>query len=119
MVGIHNIVGTLVVLAFLALTVINALRVTGRRIPLATPLSYVAALLLFVQIVLGFGLLGGGSSVVPLHYILGLLAIITVGAEHGYARNRVAPELSAMASLLATGATTILVTAAHIIGSSN
>ena len=119
MVGLHNIVGTLVVLAFLALTVINVLRVTGRRVPIATPLSYIAAVLLLVQIVLGFTLLGGGSPVVPLHYILALLALVTVGAEHGYASNRAAPELRAMAALLATGATTILVTAAHIIGSAN
>lgn len=119
MVGLHNTVGTLVVLAFLALTVINALRVTGRHVPFATPLSYVAALLLLVQIVLGFILLGGDATVAPLHYILALLALVTVGAEHGYASNRAAPQLRAMAALLATGATTILVTAAHIIGSTN
>jgi hypothetical protein len=119
MVGIHNIVGTVVVLVFLALTVINLLRVTGRQIPVATPLSYGAALLLLIQLLLGFLLLGRGFSIQPLHYILALLAIVTVAAEHGYARNRAAPELRAMAALLATGATTILVTAAHIIGSAN
>jgi hypothetical protein len=119
MVGIHNIVGTVVVIAFLALTILNVLRVTGRQVPIARPLSYAAALLLLVQLLLGFALLGGGSSIPPLHYILALLAIVTVAAEHGYARDRAAPELRAMAALLATGATTILVTAAHIIGSAN
>jgi hypothetical protein len=119
MVNIHNTVGTLVVVLFLALTIINVLRVTGRTIPIARPLSYVAALLLFVQIALGIGLLSSGAEITPLHYILGLLAIITVGAEHGYAGRRPSPELQAMAALLATGATTILVTAAHIIGSSS
>ncbi len=119
MVDFHNILGTLVVVVYLALTVINVVRVTGRQVPFVTPLSYVAGVLLLLQIVLGFGLLGGGSVVAPGHYILALLAIVTVGAEHGYARNRAAPEVRAMAALLATGATTILVTAAHIIGSSN
>lgn len=119
MLNLHNIVGTLVVVLFLALTIINVLRVTGRSIPIARPLSYVAGLLLFVQLALGFGLLGSGHDITPLHYILALLAIITVGAEHGYAGRRPTPELRAMAALLATGATTILVTAAHIIGSSS
>jgi hypothetical protein len=119
MLNVHNVLGTLVVLAFLALTVINVLRVTGRQIPIAAPLSYAAAALLLIQILLGFALLGQGATIPALHYILGLLAIVTVGMEHGYARTRSVPELRAMASLLATGATTILVTAAHIIGSSN
>lgn len=119
MVNIHNVVGTVVVLAFLALTVINVLRLTGRPVPFAAPLSYLAAALLLVQLALGFALLGSGSAIAPLHYILALLAIVTVGLEHGYARTRTAPELRTMASLLATGATTILVAAAHIIGSSN
>lgn len=119
MVSIHNVVGTLVVLAFLALTVVNVVRVTGRPVAFATPLSYLASALLLLQIVLGFGLLGSGSEIEPIHYILGLLAIVTIGVEHGYARTRTAPDLRAMASLLATGATTILVAAAHIIGSSN
>ncbi|MDQ3411338.1 MAG: hypothetical protein M3509_04400 [Chloroflexota bacterium] len=118
MINLHNILGTLVVLAFLGLTVINVLRVTGRPVPIAAPLSYAAAALLLIQIVIGFVLLGGGREITPLHYILALLAIVTVALEHGDAGARSAPELRAMASLLATGATTILVTAAHIIGSS-
>ncbi|MDQ3695113.1 MAG: hypothetical protein M3464_16005 [Chloroflexota bacterium] len=119
MTNLHNILGTLVVLAFLGLTVINVLRVTGRPVAVAAPLSYAAAALLVIQIVIGFALLGGGLDVTPLHYVLALLAIVTVALEHGYARAQSAPELRAMVSLLATGATTILVTAAHIIGSSN
>lgn len=119
MVSIHNIVGTLVVVLFLALTIMNVLRVTGRSVPIARPLSYVAALLLFVQLALGIGLLSSGHQITALHYTLALLAIITVGAEHGYAGRRPTPELQAMAALLATGATTILVTAAHIIGSTS
>jgi hypothetical protein len=117
--SIHNLVGTLVVIAFLALTVVNVVRVTGRPVSFATPLSYVAGALLLLQIVLGFALLGNGREIEPIHYILGLLAIVTIGVEHGYARTRRSPDLRAMASLLATGATTILVAAAHIIGSSN
>lgn len=117
LVGIHNIVGTLVVVAFLIVTVLNALRVAGREVPVARTVSMVAAGLLLVQYVIGFLLLGGGFQNSVVHYVLALAAIITVGLEHGYAATRDTARQRAVAALIATLGTTILVFAAHGIGS--
>jgi hypothetical protein len=116
-VGFHNLVGTLVVLAYFALTVVNLLRVTGREIPWVRGLSFAAAALLLLQYLLGFSLLAQRLAVPPIHYIIALLALITVGLEHGYANTRLDPRTRALASLLATAATTVLVAVAHTIGS--
>ncbi len=117
LVGFHNLVGTLVVAAFLLLTILNALRVAGRDIPLARPVSMVAAELLLVQYAIGFLLLGGGFQNSTAHYVLALAALVTVGLEHGYAATRDSARQRAVAALLATLGTTILVIAAHGIGS--
>lgn len=115
--GIHNIVGTLVVVAYLALTIVNALRLRGGDVPWARPLSFVAAGLLLLQYLLGFALLGQGRQIILTHYVVALLAILTVGLEHGYARSRPGRQAQASAALVATGLTLILVVIAHGIGS--
>lgn len=115
--GIHNIVGTLVVAAFLLLTVLNALRVAGRDIPATRPLSMVAAGLLLIQYLLGFLLLGQGLPLNPAHVLVALAAILTVGLEHGFAATRRTERDRAVAALAATLATTVLVGIAHGIGS--
>ena len=117
LVGIHNVVGTLVVVAFLILTVLNGLRVGGRDIPIARTVSMVAAGLLLVQYAIGFLLLGGGFQNSTVHYVLALAALVTVGLEHGYAATRDSARQRAIAALIATLGTTILVFAAHGIGS--
>lgn len=118
MVGVHNVVGTLVVLAFLALTVVNVLRLTGRAMPVGRQLSSLAASLLLVQYMIGFYLLGNDNREQTSHYVFALLAIVTVGMEHGYARTRVAPRARATTSLVATALTFVLVVIAYSIGSS-
>ncbi len=118
MVTVHNTVGTLVVVAFLALTVVNVLRVTGREIAFGHALSGIAAVLLLVQYALGFWLLGEGHAGRASHIAFALLALVGVGLEHGYARTRSDPRVRAVASLVATALTFVLVLVAHIIGSS-
>ena len=117
MVEFHNLVGTLVVLAYFALTVVNVLRVTGRDVPWSRGLSFAAAALLLLQYLLGISLLAQRFQIPAIHYIVALLAIITVGLEHGYAGTRLNPRARALAALLATAATTVLVAVAHTIGS--
>ncbi len=117
MVNVHNIVGTLVVVAFLALTVVNLLRLTGREIAFGRALSAIAAVLLLVQYALGFWLLSEGYANRAIHYAVALLALLGVGLEHGYARTRRDPRARAVASLVATSLTFALVLVAHIIGS--
>jgi hypothetical protein len=119
MVGLHNIVGTLVVLAYLVLTVVNVLRARGSDLPWARTLSFVAAGLLLIQYLLGFWLLGSGHRNQVAHYVFALLAIVTVGLEHGYAQTRVTQPARARAALAATAATLILVVIAYSIGQSS
>jgi hypothetical protein len=116
---IHFILGSVVFLAYLVLTVLNLVRLSGRSVPFAAPLSRIAALLLLVQYVVGFLLLGAGAQITILHYVLALLALVTVGLEHGFAPSRATPRERAVAALVATLGTTILIGAAHAIGSAN
>lgn len=117
--GIHSIVGTLVVLAYLALTVINLLGANGRSFGWARPLSFAAAGLLLLQYVLGFSLLGSGFRNAGSHYAFALLALVTVGMEHGYAGTRETPRARHRAAAVATALTFLLVVVAYIIGQSN
>lgn len=115
--GVHNIVGTLVVVAYLALTVVNVLRLRGGDVSWARPLSFAAAGLLLVQYLLGFALLGQGRVNQLSHYAVALLALVTVGLEHGYANTRPDRRARASAALAATGLTFLLVVVAYGIGS--
>ena len=120
MVTVHQTIGTLVVLAFLALTVVNILRLTGRQITWARPLSFAAAGLLLLQYLLGFSLLGSDHSVTAWHYLFALAAILTVGIEHGMGNAR-PPETTGNLRIVAaaTAGTTLLTLVAYAIGSSN
>ena len=118
MVEVHNVVGTLVVLAYLALTAVYALAARGQPLPATRILSIVAATLLLIQYLLGFWLLGEGYRNRGSHYLFALLAIITVGLEHGYARTRLTDRARATTAVVATSLTFVLVLVAHIIGSS-
>ncbi len=119
MVQIHQIVGTLVVLAYALLVILNIVRLTGRVMPAVRVVSIVAAALLLLQYVLGFGLLSTRHYIPPIHYIVALLAIITVGAEHGYASSRQSTRAQQLASFIATLATLVLVVVAYSIGQAN
>ena len=119
MVGVHSTVGTLVLLAYLALTVLNVIQLTRRRdFPWAVMVSRAAAVLLLVQWALGFNLLVGESSITPLHYITALASAGTVGLEHGRGYNEPDPAKRRRISLTATAGTTVLVLIAYIIGQS-
>ncbi|MDP9367043.1 MAG: hypothetical protein M3Q03_02010 [Chloroflexota bacterium] len=117
--AIHSTVGTLVVLAYLVLTVIHLLGVNGRSFSWVRPLSFAAAGLLLLQYVLGFSLLGSGYRNAGSHYAFALLALVTVGMEHGYAGTRDTPRARHLTGALATGLTFLLVVVTYIIGQSN
>jgi hypothetical protein len=119
-VTVHETVGALVVLAFLALTVVNLLRVRGRQIAWARQLSFAAAGLLLIQYVLGFSLLGGDHKITAWHYLIALAAILTVGVEHGMGNpTSSSPTGNARIAALATAGTTLLTIVAYAIGQSN
>lgn len=116
MVTVHNVVGTLVVVAYLVLAVANLLRLRGSDAAWARPLSFAAAGLLLVQYAIGFYLLGTGHNQPASHYAFALLALVTVGLEHGYASTRATPRARATAALIATALTFALVAVAYSIG---
>jgi hypothetical protein len=117
---VHLIVGMAVLIAYLALTVLNFLRFSrGSRYPWARALSFAGGGLLLLQYVLGFGLLGDDGDITPIHYVLALAIIIPVGAEHMIA-NSDQPEPAKSRNLfLATLVTTILLVIVYAIGETN
>ena len=117
MVEIHQTVGTLVVVIYLVLTVGNILRASGKMAPWTRPLSMVGALVLVVQYLLGFSLLGSDRSISAVHYLFALAAILTVGLEHSVGRDQTTK--AARTAALATAGTLILTLVAYAIGSSN
>jgi hypothetical protein len=116
MVAVHNVVGTLVVVAYLVLAVAYGLRLRGGDAAWARPLSFAAAGLLLVQYLIGFYLLGSGNEQQASHYAFALLALVTVGLEHGYASTRATPRARATTALVATALTFVLVAVAYSIG---
>jgi hypothetical protein len=118
MVRFHEGIGTLVVLAFLALTVVNVLQITGKQITWSRQLSFGAAGLLALQYVIGFSLLGGDHDITPFHYLFALLALVTVGLEHAKADKEENEATRARMGAAFAAATTVIVIIAYAIGQS-
>jgi hypothetical protein len=108
------------VIAFLALTIVNFLRMSrGTVYPWARGLSFAAAGLLILQYVLGFALLGDDREITGLHYILAIAAILPVGAEHMFATAE-RPETERNRLLFFSSlATFVLVVIVYAIGERN
>lgn len=118
MVRFHEGIGTLVVIAYLALTVVYILQLTGRTITWSRQLSFGAAGLLAFQYVLGFGLLSGDYDVSPFHFLFALAALVPVGAEHGMASTREDVRERSKIGAVAAAATTTLALIAYAIAQS-
>ena len=117
--SVHMVVGTLVIVAYLALTATYGLQIGGsRRFSFTRQLSMGAATLLLVQYALGFGLLGGSHSITPAHYLIALAAILPVGYEHMVVNEQKAGIDRARLGALAAACTTILVLIAYAIAES-
>lgn len=116
---LHFILGSVIVVAFIVVAILNVLRATGRNIPVARTISMAAAALLLLQYVIGFLLMGSGFRNSNLHYLIALLAIIPVGIEHGYAASRTSPHQRAVTAAVAAVATVVLILAAYEIGRRN
>jgi hypothetical protein len=119
MVVLHSTVGALVVLGFLALTVVRVLALRGKEFSWTEMLSNTSGILLALQYALGFILLASGHHITAIHYILALCAIFTLGFEHSYANKRESAAERAKLGALATTGTLIIVLVTYIIGQSN
>jgi phosphoglycerol transferase MdoB-like AlkP superfamily enzyme len=115
MAGIHQTVGGLVVVAWIVVTILAAIEAgTGRR-QLTRPTSIVAAALLLVQYVLGFGLLGSGLQNSAGHYIIALLILVPVAVQQS-AEKRMSTQARGTAVLIASLAAAFLAVIAYLSG---
>lgn len=121
MADVHMAVGTLVVIAFIADIVLRFLGSRGQVFPFTRIVAMAAAALLLIQYVLGFGLLGKDDvSMKPLHYVVALAAIISVGAEHMLSSQAgTDPKEAQRKGMLAAVVTLVLVVIAYAIGKAN
>lgn len=120
MVDVHMIIGLATVAAFLLLTIVNGLRAfRGSQVTWARGLSFAAAGLLVIQYVVGFSLLGDDHSIKPIHYILALVTLVPVGAEHMIAAQETDKQRAARTAFICNLATVILLAAVYEIGQRN
>jgi hypothetical protein len=115
------VIGTLVVIAFLIDLVLRFLASRGKIYSFTRMVGFAAAGLLLVQYVIGFGLLSSSDDKPnPIHYVLALAAIITVGMEHMVTgQDGGDPKGANTKALRAVAATLALVLAAYFVGQSN
>jgi heme A synthase len=119
MVNVHMVVGSLVLLAYLVLTIVYLLGIGGRTISWTRPLSFAAAALLIIQYILGFSLLGSDHEITGWHYLIAIIAIIPVGLEHMITPQRANPAERSRAGAMFAGITFIIVLIAYVIGESS
>lgn len=116
MVSLHMTIGSLVVLGYLVLLVLNVLSMRETSYPWLRPLSFGVAGLLILQYVIGFSLLADDPDQNALHYVVALATLIPVGFEHAVANARTNVVERGRLAALANAATLVLVLAAYLIG---
>ena len=113
--GIHNMLGGLVVVAFIVVVVLAAIQAAGRSGEAVRVVSFAAAALLLLQYVIGFALLGSGARNSVGHYIIALILIVPVAVQHGAAR-RLSTQSRGMVTLIAALAAAFLAVIAYLTG---
>lgn len=120
MTALHSTVGTLIIIGYFVVLVLNIRMAMGRPVlSWQRAVSFGAATLVLVQITLGFSLLGEGRDVPAIHFIIGLLAIVPIGAEHALGSKEPDPRKAGRIGAIANVATLAIVLAAYIIGETN
>jgi len=120
MTNVHLIVGTLVLVGYLAAAILSIRTlVTGAAFSWQKMLSYGAATVLLLQYMLGFSLLSSDKDITATHFLIALAAIIPVGFEHGYANTRESAAQRRLFIAIANIVTFAIVLAAFIIGEAN
>lgn len=115
LVGIHQLIGGLVVVAFIVVLVLAAVQAAGGNARWTRSASMVAAALLVLQYILGFALLGGGLRNSMTHYVLALLVIVPVALQHSSAR-RLSPTMQGTAVVIWALAAVFLTVIAYMTG---
>ncbi|MBA2595016.1 MAG: hypothetical protein H0V00_00130 [Chloroflexia bacterium] len=113
--GIHEILGGLVVVAFIITVILAAIAAAGRDVPWVRTVSLVAAGLLALQYVVGVLLIAGGSRNSNEHYLIGLIVLVPVALQHSSAR-RLSSQTRGVALLIWSLAAAILAVIAYMAG---
>ena len=113
--GVHNMLGGLVVVAFVVTAVLAAIQAAGRTGEGARYASFVATGLLLLQYVVGVALLGSGARNATIHFVVALLVIVPVALQHTSAR-RLGPQSRGLAILIWALAATLLSIIAYLTG---
>jgi len=120
MTDVHMIIGLATLAAFILLAIVNGLRAfRGSQLSWARGLSFAAAGLLVIQYVLGFSLLGSDHNMKPIHYILALVAIVPVGAEHMIAAQETDKRRATRTAFICNVVTVLILVAVYQIGQRN
>jgi heme A synthase len=113
--GIHEILGGLVVVAFIVTAILAAIAATGRDIPWIRQVSFVAAGLLLLQYLVGVLLLANGFRNSSTHLAVAILVLIPLALQHSSAR-RISSQSRAVALLIWALAAAVLSVIAYMTG---
>ena len=113
--GIHEILGGLVVVAFIVVAILAAIAATGRDMRWVRTMSLIAAGLLALQYLIGVLLLANGRSNSNTHVAIALLVLIPVALQHSSAR-RLSSQSRAVALLIWALAAAVLSVVAYMTG---
>jgi heme A synthase len=113
--GIHEILGGLVVVAFILLAILAAIAAAGRDMPWIRQASFIAAGLLLLQYVVGVLLLANEFRSSGSHVAIALLVLIPVALQHSPAR-RLSPQTRNVALLIWALAAAVLSAIAYMTG---
>jgi heme A synthase len=113
--GIHEILGGLVVVAFIVMAILAAIAATGRDIQWIRQASFIAAGLLVLQYLVGVLLLANEARNTSEHIVIALLVLIPVALQHSSAR-RLSSQSRAVALLVWALAAAVLSVVAYLTG---
>ncbi len=113
--GIHEILGGLVVVAFIVVAILAAIAATGRDMRWVRTMSFIAAGLLALQYLVGVLLLANGFRNSNAHVAIALLVLVPVALQHSSAR-RLSSQSRAVALLIWALSAAVLSVIAYLTG---
>jgi heme A synthase len=113
--GIHEILGGLVVVAFIVMAILAAVAAAGRNIRWLRTASFIAAGLLALQYLIGVLLLANGFRNSNTHVAIALLVLIPVALQDSSAR-RLSSQSRAVALLIWALSAAVLSVIAYLTG---
>jgi heme A synthase len=115
MVGLHQTVGGIVVVAWIDVAIIAAIEAGRKSYQWTRPAAMVAGALLILQYLLGFGLLSSRASNSPSHYLFALLILIPVAVQQA-AGKRIPEQNRGIVVIVSSLAAAFLAVIAYLTG---